>query len=478
MLKDSLLSGVSSILGVLTLFVLLPIFVNNIGIEVYGIFSIFLLLLNISSYIGFGVDAALVKFLSSEKNKILKDVDIIISILLMLASSFIFGFILLFFKEYIIYEIFSLDKDMGTNVNILYFCMTMSGIVFLFGGVLKAILSSEGRVYIFELSKSIHTAVFWISIALLSSSDVSFDNFGIALLVITSIWIFACTLVTFRLYGGIGISKNTSSYMISARKHIRFCSKIFVGNVFTISFEPLSKILVVNYFGATSVGIYDISLRLKNQIQQIITKITYPLYSEISRIGNTKEQLHFVVQAEILLLYVVTISLPLLVLLLPILTFMLPDISNDVFNTVLPILMSYLIFSSIVTPGYYWLMAIHNLDRVIMYHFIVLMSSLVLFMMFNDILGYQSIIIGNAMAYLAGFPIIISRQIDVYSLNGVLDAFVLIIINIILILALTAYYELSLWWFASVFVIFTIQIYYFKKRIVGIYVSLIRNSAH
>ncbi|MES9906390.1 MAG: hypothetical protein ABW168_27375 [Sedimenticola sp.] len=468
-LKDSLMSGASTILSMSSLLILLPIFINSVGLSNYGIFSILLLLININMYVGFGIDAALIKYLSSENNKSLRDTDIIVSASIVILSGIAFLILLIYFREYVIVEVFSLNNNL--NVDFLYISMTVSGVIFLIGGVFKAILASKGKVYIFEFIKSIYTIIFWLSLVVSCTFGGGFNAFGIISLVTSIIWGICTMIIAIYIYGGIGLSGFLLNWRSSLIKQIHFSSNILLSNIFVLSFEPLTKILVINYFGTSSAAIYDISLRLKNQVQQLITKLLFPLYSSISKFDSTEKQLKFVIHSEVTILHLVAICIPLFLLLRPLLYWWMPDVSDSIYFTLTPILMSYILFSAVLTPGYYCLLSNHKLKTIIIYHMIILLVNFLVIFSTKDVLYYYSIVLGNAMALIAGFPIILSKQ-NIIPLDTLLQNridikshLILIIANCLFLIILNYFYHLELWWFLIIALVVSIQLYRAMKKI-------------
>ena len=138
-LAVSTISGIFNNIGSLIItFACIPVIINNIGLELYGAWSITFVFLGLSAFASLGLDKPLIIALSNNKKNKGSYIGIIITIQIL--ASLVFFLILLFVN---ILEL----PVFGTEVNpttYLYISLLLSGFVIfvfqLFSTTLKAIL--------------------------------------------------------------------------------------------------------------------------------------------------------------------------------------------------------------------------------------------------------------------------------------------------------------------------------------------------
>ena len=123
------------VVAVLT-FICVPVFMNNLGIEAYGIFSVVTVIGNLNFFSTFGLSNVLLIFLSSQGKCEESQKDIIVISSLMFVSAFIICSILLIFRNPIInYIIPSLPINTFNDTKVLYTSLVLANIFLMMGQV-------------------------------------------------------------------------------------------------------------------------------------------------------------------------------------------------------------------------------------------------------------------------------------------------------------------------------------------------------
>ena len=180
------------VVAVLT-FICMPVFMKNLGIEAYGIFSVVTIIGNLNFFSTFGLSNVLLIFLSSQGKCEESQKDIIVISSLMLISAFIICSILLVFRTPIInYIIPSLSGHSLGETKVLYSSLVFANIFLMMGQVGVSIIDSCQKIYITNMLQFIYNLIYWVGLIITVSLGYGLRYIGIPLFSAAFIW---CCLV-------------------------------------------------------------------------------------------------------------------------------------------------------------------------------------------------------------------------------------------------------------------------------------------
>jgi O-antigen/teichoic acid export membrane protein len=194
----------------------------------------------------------------------------------------------------------------------------------------------------------------------------------------------------------------------------------------------MTKILLSKFVGITEVGFFDIALRMRNQIWNILSKLMYPFFPLLSKMNDREKIRNTVHDLEQKMAY---ITIPLIAGIMfvshPFVSLWLGKNIEIISTSFIFIVAGYLI-GIIVMPTYIYLMAKGHPEKTIILQSInVCVNSLLFFITYKH-LGYYAALVGNTTAILASFIGCLyyqSKYLNVFlfdSINHVLKLFALV----------------------------------------------------
>ena len=141
---------------VLVLFTI-PIFVHQLGTELFGVYSLLLLIGNLSSLANLGINASLIKFISEQGKSTESDYDIIVSLIILSTIIICLSTLALFFEKFIMTNVLAIKSEFINNETIgLYNYLILSNIIMFIGQIGTAILDALQKIYLTNLFQLIY----------------------------------------------------------------------------------------------------------------------------------------------------------------------------------------------------------------------------------------------------------------------------------------------------------------------------------
>jgi O-antigen/teichoic acid export membrane protein len=226
---------------------------------------------------------------------------------------------------------------------------------------------------------------------------------GISILLVNTMWFTAVTIIAKRSWGSFRLSGLPANFVRIARKQIGYGSKIFASGIISFCYEPITKILLSNFVGVAEVGFFDIALRMRNQVWNLLSKLIYPFFPYISHMNDTEKIRSTVHDLEKKILFV---TIPLMIGIMFIshsfIRFWIGKNIEIISISFIFIVGGYLI-GIVVLPTYLFLMAKGHPEKTILLQFINVVVNAVLFLVTFHRYGYYAAVIGNTGAILASF---------------------------------------------------------------------------
>ncbi len=406
-IKNSATGVIQFVVVAVLTFICMPVFMKNLGIEAYGVFSVVTIIGNLNFFSTFGLSNVLLIFLSSQGKCEESQKDIIIISMLMLVSAIIMCSVLLIFRTPIInYIIPSLPGHSLSETKVLYSSLVFANVFLMMGQVGVSIVDSCQKIYITNMLQFIYNLIYWVGLIITVSLGYGLRYIGIPLFSAAFIW---CCLVFWqarKTWGKIAWPTNLfPDIKRLVKKHLSYGLKVFVSGFLGFLVEPLSKILLSVFFGLTPAAYYDIALKIKNHLISIFNKLLYPLFPYIAG-AEPGERLSYIISdcSNKLLLAVLYIS-AICIFVFPVLVkyWLGIEYNSTVLLYITVISVSYMILSPPMIPIYYYLQAKKHPEKNVYIHMLNVIFNLLTFFVLYKYIGAYAILVSNFMAYFASY---------------------------------------------------------------------------
>ncbi|GAB3929275.1 lipopolysaccharide biosynthesis protein [Larkinella terrae] len=392
-------------------FVSIPVFINKLGIEVFGAFSMITLIGNLNTFANLGLNATLIKFLSEQGKSKESGYDIIVSFTMIMGLILPLSLLAIACEPLILKNGMGFSNVLFEKVNILYICVIISNIFILVGQLFVAVLDSQQYIYLTNFFQGVYSFLYWGGSILAIIFGFGLTGIGIVTLGATFIWFLFITISMFKNWGAIafeGVRKNFRRVMFKQLSHT---SKIYSSSLISLLFEPLTKIMVSRMIGVAEVGYLEIAYKIRTQFWSLITKATYPLYPKIAAENNIFKLSKLIINFQILIAACLAPIITLFVFLLKdTLAIWIGSTNPVVITATLWISVTYLI-GSVAIPVYYYLMSKQHADKTLWLQGINVLVNCVTILICYQKMGIFSAILGNSLAILSSLCLSIFLQI-------------------------------------------------------------------
>lgn len=399
---NSFTGVIQLILGAILIIVCIPVFINHLGSESYGVFSAVSIIGSLAAYANLSLDASLIKFLAEQGKCKESDYDIatmfvLLMILLIPTSSLLF-----YFKKSILIYLFDVPAEYIKDASILVSYLIIANFLLITGKIFSSVLESRHKIYLTNFAMFVYSTLYWGGIIITVLLGYGLKEIGISILFAALVWFLIVLIMAFRNWGMIKISGLKYHFKPLAKKQLKYSSKIYTSSLFAFLYEPLTKILISNLWGVTFVGIYDIALRIKTQVFSVFLKIMQPLLPTIANIKEMSLIKNIIDKFVTSLFY---ISIPIIILLVfcaePVINIWIGGESvrlTSIFTIV--ITSTCILFSITVVPIYAFLRGKNHPDKEIYVQIVNVVTNLLIIALFYKILGFYSILLGNTLSLL------------------------------------------------------------------------------
>ena len=283
-LKKNVFASVGKILTVSSVtLLLLPIIIQKVGLDLYGIISLTLLFSGVSSLMDLGLSQAIVLLSGDKKISSNQVVTSAIYINLTIISIVSIGFILLNF----------LGVDfLGKNINIsesekkwLLVTSFLILVFMLLNNICKSILEANYYIHLVNFSLALFTPLLYLTIYALS-----FFTDSVAIYIVTPLIITVCLFVFYVVY--IKVKTNVKFVKVS-KSHIKTvlkCSFRFMNlGIINSVIMPIMRYLFI--LMVADVGLYaifDLSFKVAMLANSLIVSLSVPMFAVFSKMIKEK----------------------------------------------------------------------------------------------------------------------------------------------------------------------------------------------
>ncbi len=411
MAKSSLTGGAQFLTNTALVFITIPMFVRILGAEAYGVFSLVTLLGSLNTFANLGLNSSLVRFLAKQGKTQESDLDIIVTCIILVCILLPLTVTALVFQDGILLHVFGIPATLISDGRWLFIATMAGNVLVLLGQTFTAILDSQQKIYMTNAYLMIYSFVYWGLILLAILCGLALKGVAVATLIAVSIWFCIVFTSALRSWGGLSSAGIRSNGLRIAKKQLSYGMQIYAGGVLGFFHEPITKILVSRLVGVPQAGIFDIALRVRNQLVGLVTKLLSPLYPAISQIKDT-EKLKFLVhdvEQKTFLLGVPIVGIIVLAA-RPLVSLVFHSNLNAISLSIVCVVCAYILCSTTVLPIYLYLMARGFPARTIVVQAVnVLVNALVLFALIPT-LGYYSAVASNVVAIASSFVLLLFFQ--------------------------------------------------------------------
>lgn len=442
MRKKILLGSLSGIVQVAinTILVVLTVslFIDKLGVELYGIFSLFAVIGNFNLLVNLGFNTSLIKFLveqgrTEESNYDIITVFLVLSLILVLVTA-----LLLFNETFVLKNIFGLSEIyLTTETSILFKTILFSSVLVILGQVPSAIFDSLQKTYLTNLLQLFYSILNKSSIIILLFVDPRLSSIGIFSLSATIIWFIILFIVAIKVWGFYRIANYSKSFIPTIKKQLKYSSKIYGSNILGFFYEPLTKILINKYIGIREVAFFEIALRIKGLFWSLIERLIYPITPLIGKLEN-KIQIAQIIQTveKKLLLFGIFIIAIVCTNMHQIVQLWIGREVEIISTTANIILASYLLFALPLYPTYQYLIMKGFPEKVLILQSVNVIVNVSLFYLLLPYFNYWGAIVSFIIAVLCSFILLLkfrTKLLNIKIIENVTDLRNIILFSIILV---------------------------------------------
>jgi len=391
------LSGVVQILiGTVLVFFTIPIFISKLGIELYGIYSILLLIGNLNSITNLGITSSLLKFVSEQGKVQQSNNDIIVSFAVLFFVGILFNVIGFVFHNFILVNLLGIpSKYYNQDTIVLFYCLLVANGILFVGQIGVAVLDSLQKIYLTNLLQLVYNFSYWSFVLLSLFIFTSLKMIGVAILLSSSIWMILIIIFFIKHWGKINFRGLNKNFKFTLKKNISYGSKIYFSGVINLFFEPLSKILISNFIGISEVGYYDIILRIKTQLMNLITKGLYPIIPHLSVEQNINKIRLLIHDLEQKISFLIIPLLVMTIYGIPAFIELWLGKNLNIISLSATLIISVYLLSIILLPNYQFLTFKGYPNKTILMQFSNIIINVLIFFSLLSTLSFYAIIAGN-----------------------------------------------------------------------------------
>ncbi len=389
-------SGVVQLVFIAALaIVCIPVFIGKLGSEAYGVFAVVTLVGNLTVFANLGTNRSLVKFIAEQGRTRESNYDIVITLLILIATILPITALFLVLRKVVLTDLFHVPSVLLDQATILYSCLLFSNIFLLIGQSFSAVLAALQKIYINNLLQMVYNTFYYGSVIAVLLLGGGLAEIGYVILLAAIAWFFLALFYSLRHWGIFEIGGIAHHYKRIALKQIGYGSKIWLSEMVAFFIEPLTKIFISNFIGIREVGFFDIALKVKAQFQGLITRLLDPFYPYISQLTDTGKLQRIINDVEQKFLLV---SVPLIAILAftlrPLLHLWLGAGSNEQITLSSILITCTFLVTMSVLPMYYFLLAKDHVGRATVLNLVTVGVNALLFFIFYRQYGFYASVIG------------------------------------------------------------------------------------
>lgn len=270
LINGTLINALSTVYVAILTFLLIPIFIENLGVTGYGLIGIanIFSLLGYISFFDFGMASTIPKFIAEYRSK--KQIDnlnelINTSLLLFIIIGSVLAIVMVPFLGYIIEELFSVPPEFLPTfvkvVTVLVVSYVFQFPLLILKGILQGFLRFDILQWALILVETLRFGVVYYLVTNNHGFEVVVYSNIFAPLILTAIY-FTAIIKVFPEY------KFRSLSILSIKKIRKFSSYLFVGKFSSLLYNNTDRFLVGIFLSPALMGAYDVLYKLPMMVNK------------------------------------------------------------------------------------------------------------------------------------------------------------------------------------------------------------------
>ncbi len=397
--KNSISGLLQKVLIAFLTFYTIPLFINLLGSQMFGIFSTIRVIGDLNRLVNVGFQIALIKFISQQGKTKESNYDIIVGFSTMLLIAAIISILLVIFNKPVIVNIFNIPIDNFSESRALYIFLVLSNMLLLISIPLNGVLESQKRIYLVNALHLVYSILHWGLIILILKLGYALKEVGLMSFLASLTWFLLTLYYCRKIWGRFEIREIRLYFMSSLKKQLKYSLKVYFSGMLGILLEPVIKILVSNLFGVTYVGFLDIGIRVKNQLFEIINRMMWPLFQLFSEIKDKDHASKIISDIQLkTFIFLIPSCLCLIFCAEPIVELWIGDNIEIISKLIIIVTCSSLIGVAAVQPTFYYLIA-HRPNVLIFNQFVMIILRLSPILILHNKIGFDAIYVSYLLSF-------------------------------------------------------------------------------
>ncbi len=404
LINNSLSGVIQLIITALLTFFCIPVFINKLGTDLYGVFAIVSVIGNLNVFTNLGLDSSLTKFIAEQGKDKGSNLDILASFILTICTVLPVSLLCYFFRKSLLLDILNIPSEYFEQAESLFYFLLISNAILLIGQNFAAILNALQRIYITNIIQLTYSIIYWLGIIILVLIGKNLKSIGLIILCASIVWFSLNMFFAFKHWGYIDLDVKFAELKKHAKKQISYGSRLYTSGVIAFFNEPLFKIIISFLGGMSAVAYYEIALRIRGQLSGVFNKLMQPLFPYFAEVKDSSNisKLVYDLSLKILLLVIPVCALLLLCSYDIVVLWLKIDVENYAIF-INGIVIPYLLFSPITLPIYLYLIAKGYPERTIVFQLLSVIVNVFVFCVLFNFCGIYTVILSNCFAYLASY---------------------------------------------------------------------------
>jgi O-antigen/teichoic acid export membrane protein len=349
-----------------------PIYLEFVGYEAFGVWSIMLAIISMSAVLGLSINRSIVKFVAQCKTSNEVKKYITGSILISILASLIFWLFLYNVHEFVI-EIYGMDREYSSVVKAI-----LSNIAILTMSVYTVSILKGALTGLSEIAKANYLFIIGEIIRAFSAIFLLWLGFGLQSFFYG--WIAGnLTLIVIYIYYLKKINGNILLFNFNLFKVLKeiitYGRPLVLNNLIGLLFAPIITFIIARHVGLSDVAYYNIASRISSNINVLFSRGIIGLMPEISKTDLIRDRLARVYKIKELhgqaVKYILYFGVPLIVLVFgfseSILLIWLSEMYNESINEILQLLLIATLLDVLIIPTLNILFGLGETNKILHY---------------------------------------------------------------------------------------------------------------
>ena len=188
LIKNSLVGIIQFVLTAILTLISVPVFIHQLGMELYGIFAIISVIGNLNLLANFGLNGALLVYIAKQGKCRESDHDIIVTQIIMIILTLVFAMLAIIFCDFIIQKMFSIPARFVPEAKNLLIYLVFANSLLLLGQTYSAILDAKQKIYISNICQFIYSLIYWGGMIIAVSMGGQLTMIGMIALLSAIVW--------------------------------------------------------------------------------------------------------------------------------------------------------------------------------------------------------------------------------------------------------------------------------------------------